>query len=308
MTWFYFRMDSMKYFTKTRAIFDRSELLKVCADLRSIFLFGDGDFSSILVEKLFEQLSTDIQIDDPKDFFDPYSLNRALEAALKSKTLSTNIGKLDLSFDIQTPTKKDSIDYLSIFDQLKLNCQIPWPANIVLTESAMDWYQKPFGILLKLELTLWTLTKLRQRLLKIDSRENGFLFHRTLVQLREMDLFVRNLRTYLLYQVVDVSWTSFTKKLAANSEEGEEFDWMYEVHNRYVGDFISRCLLNPKSKKLLTVVEKLLKYATDFGMMALSFLDDECLTNKRGIGDRMMTTEALHVSFTRTLKLFYSGK
>lgn len=121
---------------------------------RNYYFMMDGEFASIICDGLFNKLKT---VQKPNDLLSSYALQSILENALQSSHNSTNKYAENLSFYIPTIPDKFDLSSPNVLSELHLSYKVEWPLNLLLSNEAIDHYDKVFQHLLKLRRLTWLL-------------------------------------------------------------------------------------------------------------------------------------------------------
>nr|XP_040018260.1 gamma-tubulin complex component 6 isoform X1 [Gasterosteus aculeatus aculeatus] len=228
--------------------------------LRHFLLMEDGEFAQSLSDLLFEKLGSG---QTPGELLTPLVLNSILSKALQYSLhgdipLAANF-TFALRFLPETfhPHAPDSLNCL------ELRYKVDWPLNIIITDSCMNKYNRLFSFLLQLKHMVWSLREVwfhlkRTALLKGAGR--SVQFHQLQLYRHEMQHFVKVIQGYIANQILQVSWSEFTAKLASASD----LDAIHRTHADYLNRAIFRGLLTEKAAPVMNIIHSIFSLILKF--------------------------------------------
>lgn len=74
-----------------------------------------------------------------------------------------------VSFVLDGDANGIDLNNINFFNILELRCEIPWPCNLIVTNSSLNWLKKLFRFLLSLRWTIWSLNEVWNYLKSSDS-------------------------------------------------------------------------------------------------------------------------------------------
>ncbi|EPS71643.1 hypothetical protein M569_03113 [Genlisea aurea] len=232
-------------------IYNKYKFREHCLAIKKYLLLGQGDFVQYLMDIVGPDLS------EAANTISSFKLAGLLESAIRSS---------NAQYD-----DPDVLDRLRVkmmphnagdrgWDVFSLEYDARVPLNTVFTESVMSRYLKIFNFLWKLRrvehalIGLWKtmkpnsvttgrfLTKLPQAVksrLILTSRKCQVLWD-------EMNHFVSNLQYYIMFEVLEVSWSNFSKAL----EVARDLDDLLAAHEKYLKSIVEKSLLAEQSHSL----------------------------------------------------------
>ncbi|KAE8296073.1 Gamma-tubulin complex component 6 [Larimichthys crocea] len=211
--------------------------------LRHFLLMEDGEFAQSLSDLLFEKLGSG---QTPGELLTPLVLNsilsKALQYSLHGDTPLAGNFTFALRYLPETfhPHAPDSLNCL------ELRYKVDWPLNIIITDSCMNKYNRLFSFLLQLKHMVWSLREVwfhLKRTALVKGAGRSVQFRQLQLYRHEMQHFVKVIQGYIANQILQVSWSEFTAKLATASD----LDAIHRTHADYLNRAIFRGLLTEKA-------------------------------------------------------------
>ncbi|XP_037622066.1 gamma-tubulin complex component 6 [Sebastes umbrosus] len=228
--------------------------------LRHFLLMEDGEFSQYLSDLLFEKLGSG---QTPGELLTPLVLNSILSKALQyslhgDTPLAANF-TFALRFLPETfhPNAPDSLNCL------ELRYKVDWPLNIIITDSCMNKYNRLFSFLLQLKHMVWSLREVwfhLKRTALVKGAGRSVQFHQLQLYRHEMQHFVKVIQGYIANQILQVSWSEFTAKLATASD----LDAIHRTHADYLNRAIFRGLLTEKAAPVMNIIHSIFSLILKF--------------------------------------------
>ncbi|KAJ7975986.1 Gamma-tubulin complex component [Quillaja saponaria] len=221
-----------------------------CLAIKRYLLLGQGDFVQYLMDIVGPELS------EPANTISSFKLAGLLESAIRSS---------NAQYD-----DPDILDRLRVkmmphetgdrgWDVFSLEYDARVPLDTVLTESVMERYLRIFNF-------LWKLRRVEHALIGawktmkpncITSHSFNKLQHAVKMQLLstlrrcqvlwdEMNHFVSNLQYYIMFEVLEVSWSIFSNEM----EVAKDLDDLLAAHEKYLHSIIEKSLLGERSQML----------------------------------------------------------
>ncbi|GFZ20923.1 spindle pole body component 98 [Actinidia rufa] len=222
-----------------------------CLAIKRYLLLGQGDFVQYLMDTVGPELS------EPANTISSFKLAGLLESAIRSS---------NAQYD-----DPDILDRLRVkmmahntgdqgWDVFSLDYDARVPLNTVFTESVMAQYLKIFNFLWKLRRVEHALNGAWKQM-----KPNAFTCHhfsiscnmqlgcsyfltsrRCQVLWDDMNHFVTNLQYYIMFEVLEVSWSTFLKEM----EAAEDLDDLLAAHETYLDSIVEKSLLGERSRTL----------------------------------------------------------
>ncbi|KAM4734380.1 gamma-tubulin complex component 6 [Anableps anableps] len=228
--------------------------------LRHFLLMEDGEFAQSLSDLIFEKMASG---QTPGELLTPLVLNsilsKALQYSLHGDTPLASNFTFALRFLPETfhPHAPDSLNCL------ELRYKVDWPLNIIITDSCMNKYNRLFSFLLQLKHMVWSLRDVwfhLKRTALVKGAGRSVQFHQLQLYRHEMQHFVKVIQGYIANQILQVSWTEFTAKLATASD----LDGIHRTHADYLNRAIFRGLLTEKAAPVMNIIHSIFSLILKF--------------------------------------------
>ncbi|KAJ8532757.1 hypothetical protein K7X08_015646 [Anisodus acutangulus] len=221
-----------------------------CLAIKRYLLLGQGDFVQYLMDIVGPDLS------EPANTISSFKLATLLESAITSSNAQYD------GCDIRARLRVKMMPHNTGdrgWDVFSLEYDAGVPLNTVFTESVMTRYIRVFNFLWKLRRVEHALTgtwktmkpncitshffsKLPQAVksqLLLTSRKCQVLWD-------EMNHFVSNLQYYIMFEVLEVSWSNLVKEM----ELSKDLDDLLAAHEKYLFSVLEKSLLGERSQEL----------------------------------------------------------
>lgn len=228
--------------------------------LRHFLLMEDGEFAQSLSDLLFEKLGSG---QTPGELLTPLVLNsilsKALQYSLHGDTPLAGNFTFALRFLPETfhPHAPDSLNCL------ELRYKVDWPLNIIITDSCMNKYNRLFSFLLQLKHMVWSLREVwfhLKRTALVKGAGRSVQFRQLQLYRHEMQHFVKVIQGYIANQILQVSWSEFTAKLAT----ANDLDAIHRTHADYLNRAIFRGLLTEKAAPVMNIIHSIFSLILKF--------------------------------------------
>ncbi|CAN9498963.1 unnamed protein product [Ophioblennius macclurei] len=228
--------------------------------LRHFLLMEDGEFAQSLSDLLFEKLGSG---QTPGELLTPLVLNsilsKALQYSLHGDTPLAGNFTFALRFlpDTFHPHAPDSLNCL------ELRYKVDWPLNIIITDGCMNKYNRLFSFLLQLKHMVWSLRDVwfhLKRTALVKGAGCSVQFRQLQLYRHEMQHFVKVIQGYIANQILQVSWSEFTAKLAAATD----LDAIHRTHADYLNRAIFRGLLTEKAAPVMNIIHSIFSLILKF--------------------------------------------
>lgn len=235
-----------------------------CLAIKRYLLLGQGDFVQYLMDIVGPELS------EPANTISTFKLAGLLESAVRSS---------NAQYD-----DHDILDRLRVkmmphgtgdrgWDVFSLEYDARVPLDTVFTESVMARYLKVFNFLWKLRrvehalIGAWKTMKPNCTTSHFFTKLQGSVKLQLLSALRrcqvlwdEMNHFVSNLQYYIMFEVLEVSWSKFCNEM----EDAKDLDDLLAAHEKYLNSIVEKSLLGERSqtlyKNLFILFELILRF------------------------------------------------
>ncbi|GAB2266886.1 Gamma-tubulin complex component 3 [Dionaea muscipula] len=233
-----------------QVIYDRYKFKEHCLAIKRYLLLGQGDFVQYLMDKVGPDLS------EPANTISTFKLAGLLETAVRSS---------NAQYD-----DRDILDRLRVkmmphktgdrgWDVFSLEYEARVPLNTVFTESVMARYLRIFNFLWKLRRVEHALISAWKMMKPNCITSHSFIKLQHTVKMRllstlrhcqvlwdEMNHFVSNLQYYIMFEVLEVSWSNFSSEM----EAAKDLDDLLTAHEKYLHSIVEKSLLGERSKGL----------------------------------------------------------
>lgn len=231
-------------------MYKRYKFKEHCLAIKRYLLLGQGDFVQYLMDIVGPELS------EPANTISTFKLAGLLETAIRSS---------NAQYD-----DPDILDRLRVkmmphgtgdrgWDVFSLEYDARVPLDTVFTESVMARYLKIFNFLWKLRrvehalIGAWKTMKPNCITSHSFSKLQGAVKLQLLSTLRrcqvlwdDMNHFVTNLQYYIMFEVLEVSWSNFSSEM----EVAKDLDDLLAAHEKYLHSIVEKSLLGERSQTL----------------------------------------------------------
>ncbi|KAG7230945.1 hypothetical protein INR49_024974 [Caranx melampygus] len=228
--------------------------------LRHFLLMEDGEFAQSLSDLLFEKMGSG---QTPGELLTPLVLNSILSKALQYSLHGDSPLAGNFTFALRYlpetfhPHAPDSLNCL------ELRYKVDWPLNIIITDSCMNKYNRLFSFLLQLKHMVWSLRDVwfhLKRTALVKGAGRSVQFRQLQLYRHEMQHFVKVIQGYIANQILQVSWSEFTAKLATASD----LDAIHRTHADYLNRAIFRGLLTEKAAPVMNIIHSIFSLILKF--------------------------------------------
>ncbi|KAI3819990.1 hypothetical protein L1987_13845 [Smallanthus sonchifolius] len=236
------------------AIFNRYKFKDHCLAIKRFILLGQGDFVQYLMEIMGPVLS------EPAKTISLIQLSGLLEKAILSS--SAQYDDRDILDRLKVKMMPHGVKDKG-WDVFCLHYDIRVPLNTVFTESVMSNYLRIFSFLWKIRrvehavLGAWKtmkpnlssshfFTKLPKAVrlqILLTSRKCQLLWY-------EMNNFVTSLQAYVMFEVLEVTWSKFCNEM----EAAKDLDDLIAAHDKYLGKVVEKSLVGENSETLYKTI------------------------------------------------------
>ncbi|GAB4843768.1 Gamma-tubulin complex component 3 [Ancistrocladus abbreviatus] len=239
-----------------------------CLAIKRYLLLGQGDFVQYLMDKVGPELS------EPANTISTFKLAGLLETAVRSS---------NAQYD-----DRDILDRLRVkmmphntgdrgWDVFSLEYEARVPLDTLFTESVMARYLRIFNFLWKLRrvehalISAWKTMKpnciTSRSFIKLHQAVKMQLLstvRRCQVLWDEMNHFVSNLQYYIMFEVLEVSWSNFSNEM----EAAKDLDDLLAAHEKYLHSIVEKSLLGERSRCLFETLFVLFDLILHFRSLA----------------------------------------
>ncbi|XP_058078357.1 gamma-tubulin complex component 3 [Magnolia sinica] len=231
-------------------MYKRYKFKEHCLAIKRYLLLGQGDFVQYLMDIVGPELS------EPANTISSFKLAGLLESAIRSS---------NAQYD-----DPDILDRLRVkmmphdagdrgWDVFSLEYNASVPLDTVFTESVMARYLRIFNFLWKLRRVEHALIgawkTMKPNCISSDlfaEQGGGVMLHLVSVSRRcqvlwnEMNHFVTNLQYYIMFEVLEVSWSYFVDEM----EVAKDLDDLLVAHEKYLNSIVEKSLLGERSQHI----------------------------------------------------------
>ncbi|XP_043691114.1 gamma-tubulin complex component 3-like [Telopea speciosissima] len=231
-------------------MYKRYKFKEHCLAIKRYLLLGQGDFVQYLMDIVGPELS------EPANTISSFKLVGLLESAIRASNAQYE--------------DRDILDRLRVkmmphgtgdrgWDVFSLEYDARVPLNTVFTESVMARYLRIFNFLWKLRrvehalIGAWKTMKpncISSHFFLKQESSIKLLFTSTLRRCQvlwdEMNHFVSNLQYYIMFEVLEVSWSNFANEMDA----AKDLDDLLAAHEKYLLSTVEKALLGECSQAL----------------------------------------------------------
>lgn len=245
-------------------IYKRYKFKEHCLAIKRYLLLGQGDFVQYLMDIVGPDLS------EPANTISSFKLAGLLETAIRSSNAQYDDPDILDRLRVKIMPHESGDRGWDVFS-LEYDARVP--LDTVFTESVMSRYLRIFNFLWKLRrvehaligawktmkpncITSHSFTKL-QNTVKLQLVST---LRRCQVLWVEMNHFVSNLQYYIMFEVLEVSWSNFLNEM----EAAKDLDDLLAAHEKYLHSIVEKSLLGERSqsiyKSLFTVFDLILRF------------------------------------------------
>jgi gamma-tubulin complex component 3 len=306
------RLNQVSHLVHSRildSLHNRFQIMDHLFALKSFLLLGQGDFFSALVQTLHEEF--DSTSETGREGIHRYNLAAAVEATLRGtnakdfppailQCLRTEIRSVESASEHSNVISPTSRTKDSVWDVFDLEYDVPEPLLAVIHPTAMEQYKCMFRF-------LWDMRRL-EHLLHATWRQSAILQHalqrmaqyrviqvqtclpyaQATVLLRQTSMvrqgmmhFVQNLKSYLMFEVLDAGW----KQLVRDIKRSQTLDQVISAHDLYLRRICRKSLfmVSPVAKGSVQVgsdtpigqeVDRLRSLCDDFARFQVQLFSD----------------------------------
>ncbi|KAM6547897.1 hypothetical protein CsatB_019573 [Cannabis sativa] len=231
-------------------MYNRYKFKEHCLAIKRYLLLGQGDFVQYLMDIVGPELS------EPANTISSFQLAGLLETAIRAS---------NAQYD-----DPDILDRLRVkmmphgtgdrgWDVFSLEYDARVPLDTIFTESVMAKYLRIFNFLWKLRRVEHALIGAWKTMKPNCITSNSFdklqhavkmpllsTLRRCQVLWDEMNHFVTNLQYYIMFEVLEVSWSTLSNEM----EVAKDLDDLLAAHEKYLNSIVEKSLLGERSQTL----------------------------------------------------------
>ncbi|KAG4396268.1 hypothetical protein GLYMA_19G149500v4 [Glycine max] len=231
-------------------IFKRYKFKEHCLAIKQYLLLGQGDFVQYLMDIVGPELS------EPANTISSFKLSGLLETAIRASNAQYDDPDILDRLRVKMMPHESGDRGWDVFS-LEYDARVP--LDTVFTESVMTRYLRIFNFLWKLRRVEHALTGAWKTMKPNCITSNSFtrLQHAVKMQLVstlrrcqvlwvEINHFISNLQYYIMFEVLEVSWSNFL----AEMELAKDLDDLLAAHEKYLHSIVEKSLLGELSQSL----------------------------------------------------------
>ncbi|XP_024364423.1 gamma-tubulin complex component 3 isoform X2 [Physcomitrium patens] len=221
-----------------------------CLAIKRYLLLGQGDFIQCLMDLVGPELA------QPANTLSSFKLSGTLESSVRASNAQYDDGDVLDRLRVRMMPHNDGDRGWDVFS-LEYNAREP--LTTLFTEVVMGKYLKVFNFLWRLKrvehalCATWQTMKPNCMIARLwSNKEGGGQSQLTIVLRRcqtlrnEMNHFVTNLQYYIMFEVLEYSWSNFLEEM----EEAHDLDELIAAHDKYLGSILEKALLGERSQLL----------------------------------------------------------
>lgn len=284
-------------------LYDRYELQAHFDALYRFFLLQQGDFVHYLMENLCAEL------DKPAESIYRHDLMSVLDSAIPATNaqyaLPDSLKRLDLRL-------LESKNGDSGWNAFTLDYHVDSPLDTIFSSQVLQQYFKLFHYLWRIKrvehavITAWSVYQ------KLYSK-CGLLSQQALAGFVQMVHFIKQLQTFMQYEVLESSWHEF---VASIGKRNGDIDSLISAHNKYLNAVTSKAILastaqpNALSGQLFQLFNLILEFtsAQTDALSTLSSLSNQSYgstkTQRHNVTDSVQHLEKLSRDFQSSFQQF----
>ncbi|KAK4272606.1 hypothetical protein QN277_021137 [Acacia crassicarpa] len=245
-------------------MYKRYKFKEHCLAIKRYLLLGQGDFVQYLMDIVGPELS------EPANTISSFKLAGLLETAIRASNAQYDDPDILDRLRVKIMPHESGDRGWDVFS-LEYDARVP--LDTVFTESVMSRYLRIFNFLWKLRrvehaligawktmkpncITSHSFTKL-QNTVKLQLVST---LRRCQVLWVEMNHFVSNLQYYIMFEVLEVSWSNLLNEM----EVAKDLDDLLAAHEKYLHSIVEKSLLGERSqsiyKSLFIVFDLILRF------------------------------------------------
>ena len=231
-------------------IYNRYRFKDHCLAIKRYLLLGQGDFVQYLMDIVGPELS------EPANTISTFKLAGLLETAIRSSNAQYDdrdiLDRLKVKMMPHNPGDRG-------WDVFSLEYDARVPLDTVFTESVMSRYLRIFNFLWKLRRVEHALIRTWKTMKPNCITSRSFIKLQQTVKVKllstlrkcqvlwdEMNHFVSNLQYYIMFEVLEVSWSNFSNEM----EAAKDLDDLLVAHEKYLYSIVEKSLLGERSQSL----------------------------------------------------------
>lgn len=235
-----------------------------CLAIKRYLLLGQGDFVQYLMDIVGPELS------EPANTISSFKLAGLLETAVRASNAQYDDPDILDRLRVKMMPHESGDRGWDVFS-LQYDARVP--LDTVFTESVMARYLRIFNFLWKLKRVEHALIGAWKTMKPNCITSNSFirLQHAVKMQLVsalrrcqvlwvEINHFISNLQYYIMFEVLEISWSNFLSEL----EVAKDLDDLLAAHEKYMNSIVEKSLLGELSqslyKSLLVIFDLILRF------------------------------------------------
>ncbi|OWM78975.1 gamma-tubulin complex component 3 [Punica granatum] len=271
-------------------MYNRYKFKEHCLAIKRYLLLGQGDFVQYLMDIVWPELS------EPANTIGSFKLAGLLESAVRSSNAQYDDPEILDRLRVKMMPHGTGDRGWDVFS-LEYDPRVP--LDTVFTESVMAKYLRIFNFLWKLRrvehalIGAWKTMKpnciTSQAFMKLQRAVKVQLLstlRRCQVLWNEMNHFVTNLQYYIMFEVLEVSWSNFSHEM----EVAKDLDDLLSAHEKYLNSILEKSLLGERSqalhKSLFILFDLILRFRSHADRLSEGIHELQARTSESSLASR----------------------
>ncbi|CAK94171.1 unnamed protein product (macronuclear) [Paramecium tetraurelia] len=227
-------------------LFDKFKLMDHFKMIKQYFLLGNGNFSQLLIETLYTELSKNAHL------VYKHTLTGLVESTLRLSNANSIIQQR-LSVKLLEAQKNDIG-----WDIFCLDYEFEEPLKTIFNHRTMLNYYKIFNYLWRIKRVEHTLIQSWMQQIKnkyhLNAKSNvNKALNLSLQIMNSMIHFIKNFFSYLMLDAIETPWKKFMDQI----NQIENLDHLIQLHEQLLNEIIDRTFLHQKQEEIQIILLKL---------------------------------------------------
>lgn len=178
---------------------------------------------------------------------------------IKKSKVNSSMQKLESEDEMQVKSLRSLEDMSKIF----VEYSAPWPTSLFLNGTTIQLYNSISSSMTALMASQYALEQLTTINKKHEANGLGTAassLHKMQLFKKELHLFVRSVREYMISRIMQVPWSELEEEL----QNAADLDDMLARHTAYLTQIRERCLLSEKFAAVRKAMDRIVDIAIDF--------------------------------------------
>ena len=227
---------------------------KHCQNIKKFLLLGQGDFHHSLMGQLIPLLN------ESAKKVKKHSLRSILENSIRNSNFFNEDPEFLNFFDVKL---LDSSPLDSGWDVFALEYMINSPLTTIFNDTAMKTYTRIFSFLWVVKRSSFLLNQYQNIRVLVDYQNYDAaktVIHKIMVFRHILRHFVNNFMSYLILEVVEVSWNKFFSSIFV----AKDLDQLILCHNNFLAGLVNKTMVKDKEiyKEIMNLFDICIKSQT----------------------------------------------